>query len=161
MSSNRELPQPSQVPKHIAIAKKPLSKQLSRGGGRFTCGHCSRQFKRRFSLKRHVAMHLRKKKEKFGDIDPRFQHLERELHLRMRATKVSAPPAPFFKVRGGAASAASTYAKDAIESLRPITRRGTTKNTASGGNLKSPSLSPRVIPKTFDAFLGSMSVLSR
>ena len=87
------------MPKNTTIAKKPLSKQLSRGGGRFSCGHCSRQFKRRFSLKRHVAMHLRKKKEKFGDIDPLFQHLEKELNLRMGATKVSAPPATFFKVR--------------------------------------------------------------
>jgi transposase-like protein len=46
-------------------------------------------------------MHLRKKKEKFGDIDPRFQHLEKELHLRMRSAKTSAPPATLFKVRGG------------------------------------------------------------
>ena len=89
------------MPKHTTIAKKPLSKQLSRGGGRFTCGHCSRQFKRRFSLKRHVAIHIRKKKEKFGDVDPRFRHLEKELHLRIRATKESAPPAPFFEVPRG------------------------------------------------------------
>ena len=104
MSSHAPHPHPSgpsQTRQPLKIAQKPLSKQLSRGGGRFTCGHCSRQFKRRFSLKRHVAIHLRKKIEKFGDIDPRFQHLEKELHLRMRATKVSAPPAPFFKVRRG------------------------------------------------------------
>ena len=89
------------TPKPTTIAKKPLSKQLSRGGGRFTCGHCSRQFKRRFSLKRHVAIHARKKIEKFGDTDPRFRHLEKELHLRMRSAKTSAPPATLFKVRGG------------------------------------------------------------
>ena len=46
-------------------------------------------------------MHLRKKKEKFGDVDPRFQHLGKELNLRICATKVSAPPAKFFKVRRG------------------------------------------------------------
>ena len=101
MSSINTQPHLLAMPKTITIAKKPLSKQLSRGGGRFTCGHCSRQFTRRFSLKRHTSMHLRKKKEKFGDVDPRFRHLEKELHLRMGSTRVSAPPAPFFKVRGG------------------------------------------------------------
>ena len=83
MSSIREPQQPSRTPKNIAIAKKPRTQQLSRGGGRFTCGHCSRQFTRRFSLKRHVATHMRKREEKLGAIDPRFRHLERELHLRM------------------------------------------------------------------------------
>ncbi len=101
MSSKRSPPQLLPMAKHTTIAKKPLSKQLSRGGGRFTCGHCSRQFNRRYSLKRHVAIHLRKKIEKFGYTDPRFRHFEKALHLRMRATKVSAPPAPFFKVRRG------------------------------------------------------------
>ncbi len=46
-------------------------------------------------------MHVRKKIEKFGDADPRFRHLGKELHLRMRSTKESAPPPRFFKVRGG------------------------------------------------------------
>ena len=101
MSSIHTPPQQLAKPKPITIAKKPLSKQHSRGGGRFTCGHCSRQFKRRFSLKRHVAIHARKKIEKFGDADPRFRHLEKELHLRMRSAKTSAPPATLFKVRGG------------------------------------------------------------
>ena len=63
MSSIRAPPHLLAMPNTITIAKKPLSKQLSRGGGRFTCGHCSRQFDRRFSLKRHVAIHIRKKKE--------------------------------------------------------------------------------------------------
>ncbi len=46
-------------------------------------------------------MHVRKKIEKFGDTDPRFRHLGKELNLRMRSTKESAPPPRFFKVHRG------------------------------------------------------------
>jgi hypothetical protein len=78
--------------------------------------------------------------------------------LRRRSTSACVPrryqhrPHRSSRSAGGAASSASTFAKDVHESLRPIARREITKSTASRGNLKFPSLSPRVIPKTSDAF---------
>jgi transposase-like protein len=88
---------PSSTPKNIAIAKKPLHKQLSRGGGRFTCRFCSRQFTRRFSLKRHTQIHTRKIEE----IEPRFRHLAKEADLRCGQITVEAPPDRPRKVRRG------------------------------------------------------------
>ena len=88
MSSHRDLPQPKQAPKHFAIAKKPIHRQLSRGGGRFTCRHCSRQFKRRYHLKRHETIHTRS----LMDIEPRFRHLAREMNITISRTRYEQPP---------------------------------------------------------------------
>ena len=40
----------------VGGSRKPLHRQLNRGGGRFTCGLCSRRYRHRSSLNRHKVL---------------------------------------------------------------------------------------------------------